>query len=72
MTTNSDIAILESRKKRLIQELADTEQAIEDHLKHRDVEPFVRTARDLMLGMQERVGRLPDYADFRAAFKKLV
>lgn len=32
-------------------------------------ERFVQRARDLAYGMHERTGRLPDFADFRAAFQ---
>ena len=32
-------------------------------------ERFVQRARDLAYGMHERTGRLPDFADFRAAFR---
>jgi hypothetical protein len=36
------------------------------------LEQLVIRARDLTYGMQERTKRLPDYADFRAAFKEVI
>lgn len=36
-----------------------------------ELEVYVRKARQLTYGMFHRTGRLPDYADFRAAFQEV-